>query len=115
MAAYGLYTHIEANRFRSMVLLAGLFLLVYVIVYAGALIIEVVHNSQGTVDYYLTVALQDVIRTLPYSTGAAALWIVIAYFFHQSIIDAVTGGRDVTRQEATPAYKLAEKLRLSPR
>src|ERR1700754_4330280 len=113
MAAYGLYTHIEANRFRSMVLLAGLFLLVYVIVYAGALIIEVVHNSQGTVDYYLTVALQDVIRTLPYSTGAAALWIAIAYFFHQKIIDAVTGGVDVTRQEQPRLYNLLENLCIS--
>jgi heat shock protein HtpX len=113
MAAYGLYTHIEANRFRSMVLLVGLFLLVYVIVYAGALIIEVVHNSQGTVDYYLAVALQDVIRTLPYSTGAAALWIVIAYFFHQSIIDAVTGGEDVTRQQEPKLYNLLENLCIS--
>ncbi|HVX74638.1 MAG TPA: M48 family metalloprotease [Bradyrhizobium sp.] len=113
MAAYGLYTHIQANRFRSMVLLAGLFLLVYVIVYAGALIIEVAHNSRGTVDYYLAVALQDVIRTLPYSTGAAALWIVIAYFFHQSIIDAVTGGEDVTRQQEPKLYNLLENLCIS--
>lgn len=113
MAAYGLYTHIQANRFRSMMLLAGLFLLVYVIVYAGALIIEVVHNSQGTVDYYLAVALQDVIRTLPYSTGAVALWIVIAYFFHQSIIDAVTGGEDVTRQQEPELYNLLENLCIS--
>ncbi|WP_213774137.1 M48 family metalloprotease [Bradyrhizobium sp. dw_78] len=113
MAAYGLYTHIASNRFRSMLLLAGLFLLVYVIVYAGALIIEVVNNSQGTVDYYLTVALDDVIRTLPYSTGAAALWIVIAYFFHQSIIDAVTGGEDVTRQQEPRLYNLLENLCIS--
>lgn len=113
MAAYGLYTHIQANRFRSMVLLVQLFLLVYVIVYAGALIIEVAHNGRGTVDYYLTVALQDVIRTLPYSTGAAALWIVIAYFFHQSIIDAVTGGEDVTRQQEPKLYNLLENLCIS--
>ena len=113
MAAYGLYTHIQANRFRSMVLLVQLFLLVYVIVYAGALIIEVMHNGRGTVDYYLTVALQDVIRTLPYSTGAAALWIVIAYFFHQSIIDAVTGGADVTRQQEPKLYNLLENLCIS--
>src|SRR6201991_1632441 len=113
MAAYGLYTHIEANRFRSMVLLAGLFLLVYVIVYAGALIIEVVHNSQGTVDYYLTVALQDLIKAFPYATGGAALWIVIAYFFHQSIIDTVTGGEDVTRQEQPRLYNLLENLCIS--
>jgi heat shock protein HtpX len=113
MAAYGLYTHIASNRFRSMVLLAGLFLLIYVIVYAGALIIEVVNNSNGPVDYYLRVALADVIRTLPYSTGAAALWIVIAYFFHQKIIDAVTGGEDVTRQQEPRLYNLLENLCIS--
>ena len=38
MAAYGLYTHIASNKFRSMLLLAGLFVLIYVVVYAGALI-----------------------------------------------------------------------------
>ncbi|HUN95339.1 MAG TPA: M48 family metallopeptidase [Bradyrhizobium sp.] len=113
MAAYGLYTHIQANRFRSMVLLVELFLLVYVIVYAGALIVEVAHNGRGTIDYYLAVALQDVIRTLPYSTGAAALWIVIAYFFHQSIIDAVTGGEDVTRRQEPKVYNLLENLCIS--
>lgn len=113
MAAYGLYTHIQSNRFRSMLLLAGLFLLVYVIVYAGALIIEVLNNSQGTVNYYLAVALNDVIRTLPYSTGAAALWIVIAYFFHQKMIDAVTGGESVTRQQELRLYNLLENLCIS--
>src|ERR1700759_5311240 len=113
MAAYGLYTHIASNKFRSMLLLAGLFLLVYVIVYAGALVIEVLNNGDGTVDYYLKVALFDVVRTLPYSTGAALLWIVIAYFFHQSIIDTVTGGRDGTRQEQPRLYNLLENLCIS--
>jgi heat shock protein HtpX len=113
MAAYGLYTHIAANRTRSTVLLIGLFLLVYVIVYAGALIIEALNNGGAPADYYLRVALWDVIRTLPYSTAAAAAWIVIAYFFHQSIIDAVTGGTDVTRQEQPRLYNLLENLCIS--
>jgi heat shock protein HtpX len=113
MAAYGLYTHIASNKTKSMLLLAGLFLLVYVIVYAGALIIEVVNVSDAPFDYYLRAAFADVIRTLPWSTGAATLWIVIAYFFHQSIIDAVTGGRDVTRQEQPRLYNLLENLCIS--
>jgi heat shock protein HtpX len=113
MAAYGLYTHIASNKTKSMLLLGGLFLLVYVIVYAGALVIEVVSYSDAPFDYYLKAALADVIRTLPYSTGAALLWIVIAYFFHQSIIDAVTGGRDVTRQEQPRLYNLLENLCIS--
>jgi heat shock protein HtpX len=113
MAAYGLYTHIASNKTKSMLLLAGLFLLVYVIVYAGALVIEVVNYGGAPFDYYLKAALSDVIRTLPYSTGAAILWIVIAYFFHQRIIDAVTGGRDVTRQEQPRLYNLLENLCIS--
>src|SRR6202790_368208 len=113
MAAYGLYTHIASNRFRSVLLLAGLFALVYVVVYAGALIIEVVGNGDATLDYYLMAALRDVIWSLPYSTGAAALWIVVAYFFHQSIVDAVTGGEDVTRQQQPRLYNLLENLCIS--
>src|ERR1700689_435852 len=113
MAAYGLYTHIASNKFRSMLLLAGLFVLVYVMVYAGALIAEVVRNSGGPVDYYLAAAVRDLIAAFPYATGVAILWIVIAYFFHQSIVDAVTGGEEVTRQQQPRLYNLLENLCIS--
>src|SRR5260370_15303106 len=106
MAAYGLYTHIASNKFRSMLLLAGLFVLIYVMVYAGALIAEVMINSDASVDYYLAAAARDLVTALPYATGAAVLWIVIAYFFHQSIVDAVTGGEDVSPQQQPPLYNL---------
>lgn len=113
MAAYGLYTHIASNKFRSMVLLGGLFVLIYVLVFAGALIAEVVLNSSESVDYYLAAATRDLIKAFPYATVGAALWIVIAYFFHQSIIDAVTGGEDVTRQQQPRLYNLLENLCIS--
>src|ERR1700693_5501267 len=113
MAAYGLYTHIASNKFRSMVLLAGLFVLVYVMVYAGALIAEVVLDSGQTVDYYLTAAARDLITAFPYATGGAALWIVIPFFSHQSIIAAVTGGEDVPRQQQPRLYNLLENLCIS--
>jgi heat shock protein HtpX len=113
MAAYGLYTHIASNKFRSMLLLAGLFVLIYVVVYAGALIAEVVINSDASVDYYLAAAARDLIAAFPYASGAAALWIVIAYFFHQNMIDAVTGGEDVTRQQQPRLYNLLENLCIS--
>src|ERR1700684_2638852 len=113
MAAYGLYTHIASNKFRSMLLLAGLFVLVYVMVYAGALIAEVVINSGAPVDYYLMAAARDLVTAFPYATGGAVLWIVIAYFFHQSIVDAVTGGEDVTQQQQPRLYNLLENLCIS--
>lgn len=113
MAAYGLYTHIASNRFRSMLLLGGLFVLVYVMVFAGALIAEVVMNSQRPFDDYIVLATRDLIQAFPYATIGSALWIVIAYFFNQSIIDAVTGGHEVTRQEQPRLYNLLENLCIS--
>ncbi len=38
---------------------------------------------------------------------------MIAYFFHQSIVDAVTGGEDVTRQQQPRLYNLLENLCIS--
>jgi heat shock protein HtpX len=113
MAAYGLYTHIASNKFRSMLLLGGLFLLIYVLVFAGALVGEVFLNSDRTLNYYLTHASRDLIAAFPWATIAAALWIVIAYFFHQNMIDAVTGGESVTRQQQPRLYNLLENLCIS--
>jgi heat shock protein HtpX len=113
MAAYGLYTHIASNKLRSMLLLAGLFLLIYVLVYAGALIAEVVINGDRSVADYLSRGLSDLVTAFPFATIAAVAWIVIAYFFHQSMIDAVTGGHDVTRQEEPRLYNLLENLCIS--
>jgi heat shock protein HtpX len=114
MAAYGLYTHIAANKTRSVLLLGGLFVLVYVMVYAGALIAEVMTYGAGApADYYLAAAAHDLIKAFPFATGGALLWIAIAYFFHQRIVDAVTGGEDVTRQQQPRLYTLLENLCIS--
>jgi heat shock protein HtpX len=113
MAAYGLYTHIASNKFRSMLLLAGLFLLIYVLVFAGALVAEVLINGDASVNYYLMRASRDLMAAFPYATIIAALWIVIAYFFHQNMIDAVTGGESVTRQQQPRLYNLLENLCIS--
>src|SRR5215211_8531799 len=113
MAAYGLYTHIASNKFRSTLLLAGLFLLIYVLVFAGALLAEVLIRGDAPVGYYLRAASRDLVTAFPYATGVAALWIVIAYFFHQNMIDAVTGGEDVTRQQQPRLYNLLENLCIS--
>jgi heat shock protein HtpX len=113
MAAYGLYTHIASNKVRSMLLLAGLFLLIYVLVFAGALVAEVLMRSDQSVNYYLTRASRDLVTAFPWATIIAALWIVIAYFFHQNMIDAVTGGESVTRQQQPRLYNLLENLCIS--
>ena len=112
MAAYGLYTHIQSNRRRSIALLIGLFLLVYVMTYAGALIAEALMGD-ASLDYLLQAAARDFLYALPFVTIGTALWILIAYKFHQAMIDAVTGGREVTRQEEPRLYNLLENLCIS--
>lgn len=111
-SAYGLYTHIRANRIRSIALLGGLFLLVYVLVFAAALIAEAM-GGNASLAWLLAAAWRDLVQTAPWATAGATLWILIAYRFHQSMIDALTGGREVTRQEAPQLYNLLENLCIS--
>jgi heat shock protein HtpX len=111
-AAFGLYTHIQSNRRRSIALLLGLFFLVYVMVYAGALLAEAMMGD-ASLTWLLQAALRDLIWAAPFATLATALWIVIAYLFNQSLIDAVTGASEVTRKEQPRLYNLLENLCIS--
>src|SRR5438128_10305115 len=112
MAAYGLYTHIQSNKRRSVALLIGLFFLVYLLVYAGALAGEAL-TIDAPPDVLLRRALLDALYAAPWATLGTALWILIAYKFHQAMIDAVTGGQEVTRNDAPRLYNLLENLCIS--
>ena len=122
MAAYGLYTHIQSNKRRSIALLIGLFFLVYVMVFAGALLAEALtarpiysggYYYSPPLDYLIRAAEFDFIKALPFATVGTAIWIFIAYKLHQSMIDAVVGAAPVTRQEEPRLYNLLENLCIS--
>jgi heat shock protein HtpX len=112
MAAYGLYTHIKSNKRRSIALLIGLFFLVYVMVFAGALLAESL-TVNAPLDYLLRAARYDLLKAAPFATVGTIIWIFIAYQFHQSMIDAVTGARPVTRREEPRLYNILENLCIS--
>jgi heat shock protein HtpX len=113
MAAFGLYTHIASNRRRSIALLFGLFFLVYLMVFAGALIAEAFLNPNEPLDYYIWSAWYHLKLAAPFATVGTVIWILIAYKFHQSMIDAVTGGREVSRNDEPRLYNLLENLCIS--
>jgi len=116
MAAYGLYSHIQSNKRRSVALLIGLFFLVYVMVFAGALLAEALSSYSGNnapIDYLIHAAVFDFVKALPFATIGAFIWIAIAYKFHQKMIDAVTGAQPVTGQEEPRLYNLLENLCIS--
>ena len=114
MAAYGLYTHIQSNKHRSVALLIGLFFLVYVMVFTGALLAEslTAYDNQP-LDYLIRTAEFDFIKALPFATVGTVIWIAIAYKFHQRMIDAVTGAHEVSRTEEPRLYNLLENLCIS--
>jgi heat shock protein HtpX len=112
MAAYGLYSHIQSNKRRSIALLIGLFFLIYILVYAGAVLGEAL-TVNAPLDVIVRRAWLDTVGALPWATIGTVLWILIAYWFHQSMIDALTGGREVTRQEQPRLYNLLENLCIS--
>ena len=110
--AFGLYTHIRSNQRRSVALLIGLFLLVYVMVYAGALVAEGLMGD-APLDFLLQAALRDFIAALPWATLGTIVWIFIAYHFHQSMIDAITGGYEVSRRQEPRLWNILENLCIS--
>jgi heat shock protein HtpX len=112
MAAYGLYSHIQSNRRRSIALLIGLFFLVYVLVYAGALLAAAL-SLDTDLDTLLRIAWIDLLKAAPFATIGTAVWIAIAYYFHQSMIDAVTGGREIQRSDDPRLYNILENLCIS--
>lgn len=113
MAAYGLYTHIQSNKRRSVALMIGLFFLVYVLVFAGALLAEALSSNNPPLDYLIRAARYDFLKAAPFATIGTLLWIAIAYKFHQQMIDAVTGSSVVTRAEQPRLYNLLENLCIS--
>ena len=72
MAAYGLYSHIRSNRRRSIALLIGLFFLVYMLVYAGALTAEAL-SVDADLDTLMQRALNDLVSAAPLATLCTAV------------------------------------------
>ncbi|MEX0591600.1 MAG: M48 family metallopeptidase [Xanthobacteraceae bacterium] len=113
MPAYGLYSHIRANRIRSAFLIAGLFLLFYLMTFAGALIAAVFTEGDAPLDYLLWVARGHFLVAIPFVTIGALIWLWVAWQFHQRMIDALVGSHDVTREEEPRLYNLLENLCIS--
>jgi len=122
-AAFGLYTHIQSNQRRSIALLIGLFFLVYLMTFAGALLGEALFRDLPIADlgeyeanplgYTVRSAWQDLLLALPWVTAGTAAWIVIAYYYHQSLIDGITGANEVTREQEPRLYNVLENLCIS--
>ena len=111
--AYGLYSHIQTNRHRSAILIAGLFLLVYLLVFAFTLAFNGFAIGDEPFDVIWDSTWTQFIWLLAPATLVTGLWVTIGYRFHQGMIDRSTGAKDVTRDEEPRLYNLLENLCIS--
>jgi heat shock protein HtpX len=109
--AYGLYGHIQANRLRSALLLAGFVALLHALLFSLLLIWSAFLG--GTLDEIVAGAIRQFARSWPTAMAAALAWFAIAYFVHQSLISRATGAKGVTRAQAPRLYNAIETLCIS--
>jgi heat shock protein HtpX len=111
--AYGLYSHIQSNRLRSVFLLAGFVALLLALMFSFALLFEAFQSNNAPFDVILARATRDFKESWPVGFIAAGVWFVIAWLFHQRMIDYATGARAVSRAESPRLYNLLENLCIS--
>ena len=109
--AYGLYGHIQANRLRSALLLAGFVALLHALLFSLLLIWSAFLG--GTLDEIVEGAVRQFARSWPFAMAASLAWFVIAYFVHQGLISRATGAKGVARTEAPRLYNVLENLCIS--
>ena len=109
--AYGLYSHIRANRLRSAILLAGFVALLHALLFSLLLIWSALYG--GTFQEIVGGAWWQFRQSWPVAMIAAAVWFVIAYFTHQLLVRMATGARGVSRTETPQLYNALENLCIS--
>jgi heat shock protein HtpX len=110
--SYGLYTHIQANRIRSILLLAGFVALLHALLFSILLLLNAFMTG-GTFEDIVYAARDKFAGAWPVAMIAAAAWFVIAFLIHQAMIRSATGARGVSRQEAPQLYNALENLCIS--
>lgn len=112
MGAIGLQTHIWNNNIRSALLLAGFPVLLLGLVYALAFALVGAGYLPSNGDVAGSAA-RVMLGAAPLALIVTGVWFAVAWFANTAIIDAVTGARPVTRQDAPELYNLLENLSIS--
>lgn len=110
----GLRTHIWNNNLKSIALLAGFPVLLLGLVFAGTLFF-MGYGGGATGDLFvdLACAFEQTLAAAPWAVLAAGIWFAVAWMFHQQIIDASVGAREVSREGEPRLWNLLENLSIS--
>lgn len=110
--AYGLYTYIQKNRVKSVLLLASFVLLIHAVLFSLVLIFEAVSYG-GTSPEIFEAAVDDIRYAWPAGIIVAGIWFVIAFLFHQKMIDFATRAQGIERRQEPELYNTLENLCIS--
>lgn len=113
IAAVGLQTHIWNNQIKSVLLLLGFPLLLLVLLGVLCALVGTPSGVARAAYDPTQAAIDGVARYGHWVILAAAVWFAIAWVMHTSIINAVTGAKPVTRQQAPEIYNMLENLCIS--
>jgi heat shock protein HtpX len=105
MKYVGLQTQIWRNNINSLILLL-MFPLVF---YALSWLFVFLISGDGEYDPVAN-ANTSFIYMFPWITAGVAIWFLIAYFSHTSMINKATGSRPLERKENKRVYNLVENL-----
>jgi heat shock protein HtpX len=109
--AYGLYSHIQKNRMKSIFLLASFVVLIHAVLFSLVLLVEVSYG--GTAQQIFDAAIENMRYAWPAGVIAAAVWFTIAFLFHQRMIDYATRAKGIERRQEPELYNSLENLCIS--
>lgn len=115
LPAFGLYTHIQANRRRSAVLILGLFVLFYLMTFGVTLLVlaEGDDGARAFEDLVRQAASTTLYPAGPIVTILVGLWVWIALRFNEWLLNLTTGSDPLEREDDPDLYNLLENLCIS--
>lgn len=112
MLAFGLYSHIRANRIRTGLLLLCFAATVSMIFYSVCIIRELFDYPDSLRELLLD-ALDLFIEDGPWLIIGMGVWFIAMILWHHKVLDAATGAKDVAREEEPRLYVMLETLCIS--
>ena len=113
LVATGLSTHIFNNHLKSVLLLAGFPLLLLLMLGAFFAGLDGMATNRWDSAALIGSAEKGLLQYGHFAFIGAAIWFVIAYLFHGSMIRAASGAQPITRQQMPRIYNMLENLCIS--
>ncbi|MBV8428227.1 MAG: M48 family metalloprotease [Hyphomicrobiales bacterium] len=113
--AFGLYTHIRANRIKSVLILCGFVVLILIITYALDLVVIAFSYPNGylSTGEIMSLASRRMREDWIYAVAFSLTWFAIAFALQSRLIDAATGAMLPGPAEQRRVFRLLEPLCIS--